>query len=158
MKRWPVAAVCVLATTTVAAQAPDASGDAAPRVTVTKKGRKVQRVMEHTAPITIEVPAKPTKTCEATIVVEYEQRNTLAHASGSIENPRCAASGGSYTMVISVRTASGEIKMLEFEEPWRRSDDRPVQFEHDYPIGPNVDLLRVRPRGLRCTCDEAPAE
>jgi hypothetical protein len=158
MKRWPVAAICALAAATAAAQAPDASGDAVPRVTVTKKGRKVQRVMEQTVPITIEVPAKPTKTCEATIAIEYQQRDTQAHASGSIENPQCAASGGSYTMVISVRTASGEIKTLEFEEQWRRADDRSVQLERDYPIGPNVDLLRVRPRGLRCTCDDAPAQ
>jgi hypothetical protein len=158
MKTFLAAALAALVAPSLAAQEPAAPGDAAPRVTMKKQGRRIERVVEQDVPITIEVPAKPTKACEATIAIEYEQRNTQAHAEGTIENHQCAASGGSYTMVISIRTASGETKTLEFEESWRRGDDRPVELTRDYPIGPNVDLLRVRPRGLRCACDEAPAQ
>jgi hypothetical protein len=48
------------------------------------------------------------------------------------------------------------MQLLEFFESWQRQDDQPVKFSATYPIGENVDLLRVRPTQSRCTCADAP--
>jgi hypothetical protein len=58
-----------------------------------------------------------------------------------------------------VRDESGEVKSLEFNETWQRSDAKSVVLEADYPIGENVELVNARVRGLTCTCaGEVPSE
>ncbi len=148
-----------LATFAAAGQEPkDSETESKPRVTVEKAGGKTHIVVEQDVAVTVNVAAKPSKTCAATIAIEYEQRSTMARASGTIENPQCAASRGDYTLIVTVRDANGELTTTEFKEPWQRADDRPVEFVRDYAIGTNVDLVRVRARGLHCTCDELPLE
>ena len=129
-----------------------------PRVSVEKSGDQTRIVVEQDIAVRIDVAAKPSKTCAATMSLEYEQRNTVARASGTIENPQCAASHGEYTLVVTVRDANGELKTLEFKERWRRVDAKDVELMRDYGIGDNVDLVRVRARGLSCTCDDEAAQ
>jgi len=106
----------------------------------------------------IELPAQTTAQCDATIALEYTQRDTVVSVEGSIENGTCAASGGDYTIVVSFRGETGELKTLEFGETWQRSDDQPVEFSTDYKIGENADLVGVRSRRLRCVCADTPGD
>ena len=92
--------------------------------------------------------------CQATVRIEYLQFDTIAKVAGVIENEDCAASSGEYTIQARIRDKSGETKTLEFPESWQRDDDQPVKFSAEYPIGENVELLRVRSSGLRCECAE----
>ena len=64
----------------------------------------------------------------------------------------------SIRLTVSVRDENRELKTLEFVEAWQRKDDQPVKFNVSYPIGDNVDLVSVRARQLRCTCDDLPEE
>jgi hypothetical protein len=120
-----------------------------------EEGSKTRVVTEHDVTISIDVTPKPSASCAATVNLESQQRDAVARVTGIIENAQCAASGGDYTLAVTVRGADGERKTLEFPQSWRRDDDKPVTFAHDVPIGANVDLLSVRPRGLRCTCTDA---
>ena len=68
----------------------------------------------------------------------------------------CAASSGEYKLVVSVRGNHG-LQTLEFVESWQRQDDQPVKFSAAYPIGADVDLVRVRAVQRKCTCADEPA-
>ena len=128
------------------------------RVDVEKEGPSTRVVVQTEIPIEIELPAQTTTQCDATIGLEYTQRDTLVSVEGSIENGTCAASGGDYTIVVSFRGETGELKTLEFGETWQRRDDQPVEFSTDYKIGENADLVGVRSRRLRCVCADTPGD
>jgi hypothetical protein len=126
------------------------------RVTVEKDGSKTHVVVEQDVSVKLEIKQKPTAACAATAEFEYQQRDTVAHVTGAIENTQCAASSGDYVLAVTFHDAKGELTTVEFPQEWARSDAEPVKFTHDLPIGPNVDLQNVRTRRLRCTCTEPP--
>jgi hypothetical protein len=121
-----------------------------------KDGSKTKVVVEQDVSVTLEIKQNPTAACAATADFEYQQRDTVAHVTGAIDNAQCAASGGDYVMALTIRDASGEVTTLEFPQEWARTDAQPVKFTHDLPIGKNVELQNVRARRLRCTCAEPP--
>ncbi len=108
--------------------------------------------VEQNVTFSIEAPTLIAPQCSATIEIRYSQRNTLANVEGTIAHADCAASTGEYKITATVRDEKLDVKALEFVEAWQRNDDRPVTLRADYPIGENVDLLRVRARETRCTC------
>lgn len=104
--------------------------------------------------VEFSLAAPPVKdaVCVATIEIAYTQRDTAVSVEGTIANNVCAASSGDYKLVVSVRSEGAGVQQLEFFESWQREDDQPVKLSGTYPIGENVDLLRVRPAQMRCTC------
>jgi hypothetical protein len=106
----------------------------------------------------LEAPEPPTAQCEATTTTEYQQRNTMARVDSTLAIKNCAAVTGTLTFLVRIRDESGEIKPLEFNETWQRSDDEDVKFMAEYPIGDNVNLVSVRVRDLHCTCADSPTE
>jgi len=114
--------------------------------TILRSERELTRTLE------LELPA--TLQCETRIDLEYVQRDRFARVTGVIENETCAASSGNYEIEAQVEDENGETRTLVFGESWRREDDRAVAFAADYPIGENVELIRIRSRRLRCTCDD----
>lgn len=96
--------------------------------------------------------------CKAGISIEYTQRNTMARVSGTIENEDCAASSGGYIVAVRYRDEDGEIHNAEHPETWRRDDAEPFTLNHEYLIGDNMDLIRVRARKIQCVCAEMPAD
>ncbi len=105
-------------------------------------------------PIEIQTTIKG-HSCDPTMAIQYEQRNTVARVEGTIENPSCAGCTGEYTIAVRVRDESGESKTLEFQGQWQRADDKPVKFTADYAVGANVDVLNVRAKALHCVCAAA---
>ena len=97
--------------------------------------------------------------CEATAVLEYSQHGAEVEVEATIENYDCAASSGEFTIETTVR-ADGEMDTdkLSFPETWSRDDEDPVVITKRYPIGDNVDLMRVKVRKLRCECGNEIAE
>jgi hypothetical protein len=115
---------------------------------------------ENTLTVLLEEPvasANPTgPQCEASTLTEYQQRNNVARVTGRVSVGGCPVGTlGSFTLVARVRDDNGEIKPIEFNETWQRSDDQDHSFNADYPIGDNVELMNVRVRGLTCTCADA---
>jgi hypothetical protein len=94
--------------------------------------------------------------CAATVEVTYTQRDSVVGVEGTIANNVCGASSGDYKLLVSVRNEGRELQTLEFFESWQRQDDQPVKISGSYPIGQNVELVRVRPVQLRCTCADVP--
>ena len=90
--------------------------------------------------------------CEAKLALEYLQKGDLAEVEIEIDNTECAASYGDFTVHVRYRHESGEMHTAEFPETWSRDDGQPVRLSRLYPIGDDVDLVRVRSRGLSCTC------
>lgn len=113
---------------------------------------------ERTLTLTFDRPVLETAQCKATMNIEYLQIDTIARVTGVIGNEDCAASSGEYTIQARIRNESGETRTLDFTETWQRDDDQPVKVSAEYPIGQNVELLRLRSSGLRCECAEPPDE
>ena len=105
----------------------------------------------------LNAPPAPLQ-CGASTTTRYQQRDTVARVSGTLEIRDCAAASGTFTVAVRIKDDSGVEKPLEFSQPWQRSDDQDVAFTADYPIGENVDLVSVSLRGLTCTCTGLLAE
>lgn len=104
---------------------------------------------------TMTFETKPPKNyCNSSTSIEYQQRNDVAHVSGEIMIDGCATAAGEYTVSIRTRDDNGETHTTDFQETWVRSDDQPIVFAKDYPIGDNVDLVRARVRRSSCICND----
>ncbi len=103
---------------------------------------------------TIQIRIESTSnTCQAIASLDYLQRGAEAEVVTNIHTDDCAAAGGNYTLTISVRgDFDKEPRTLSFEEAWERSDNAPVETLRLYPIGDDVDLLRIKARKLSCQC------
>ena len=107
----------------------------------------------------MQLEAAPKKQyCQAQISIEYTQRNTMAGVKGQIVNDECGPSGGTYNLSVRYKDEAGEIRNDEYEESWQRDHDEDIDIEASYPIGDNVDLIRVRARKIVCICAEPPDE
>ena len=106
--------------------------------------------------VPLELPPMKIRQCAATTEIAYTQRDSTVGVEGTIAHNVCGPSSGDYKLVVSVRNENGELQRLEFFESWQRHDDQPVKFSASYPIGENVDLVRVRTVQLRCTCADVP--
>jgi hypothetical protein len=130
-----------------------------PRATRTRESCDPKEVVvriEKELGVSLELPPMKVVQCAATIEVAFTQRDSAVGVEGTIANNVCGASSGDYKLVVRVRNESLELQTLEFFESWQRQDDQPVKFSAAYPIGENVDLVRVRPVQLRCTCADVP--
>jgi hypothetical protein len=109
---------------------------------------------------TIELKTEQhTNACEASALLEYFQRGAEAEVETTIENSGCTASSGEFTIETTVR-ADGQTDSdkLSFPETWSRDNNESVVITKRYPIGDDVDLLRVKVRKLRCECSEEATE
>jgi hypothetical protein len=94
--------------------------------------------------------------CTATVSLDYFQRGHRAQVELAVDNPYCAASNGGFVIEATVREDGvDEPRKLTFAETWQRDDDATVEMTRLYPIGDNVDLLRIRIRKLTCYCAAA---
>jgi hypothetical protein len=114
--------------------------------TIVRTEREVTRTFGFAPPPTLE--------CESNLDLEYFQRDTIARVKGMIQNETCGASSGQYDIEAEVKYENGETKTLVFNESWWRDDDQPVAVTAEYPIGENVELIRIRSRRLQCVCAE----
>ena len=96
--------------------------------------------------------------CGANAALEYSQHGGEVEVEATIENYDCAASFGEFTIEATVRVdGKKDPDKLSFPETWSRDDENPVVITKRYPIGDNVDLMRVKVRKLRCECSEETA-
>jgi hypothetical protein len=102
------------------------------------------------------VPLRTTQQCEAGAATEYFQRNTNARVTSTISVATCAAANGAFKVTLRIRDDAGEVKTLDFDESWQRTEQKDVIVAKDYPIGENVELINARVRGLTCTCAAPP--
>ncbi len=103
-------------------------------------------------------PPKQKQYCKASTTTEYYQSDDVAEVNVEIKNEDCAVSSGSFTMRVRYRTEEDEVVNLEFDETWQRDDDQDIILGRQYPIGKNVDLVRVRPAKMRCVCTKSEDE
>jgi len=109
-------------------------------------------IVEQEIPIKMQLPSVEFNTCQASITLNYHQRNTQARVESTIENESCVASTGEYDLLVNILDENGVNRNLSFSEAWEQKDDSPLIFSRDYPIGENVTLKRVVTRGIRCEC------
>lgn len=90
--------------------------------------------------------------CEAKLQLEYYQKGASAHVKSTLTNEQCPASSGAYIVQVRYRDEKGDLLTKEFPETWARDDAAPIVMEKDYPVADDVDIVRVRSRGLSCEC------
>jgi hypothetical protein len=135
-----------------------ADGTTGTRIACDPKEQSESVRVEKEITIPVKITPRETVACQATMSLEYHQRDTAARVEALIQNAACSASSGEYTIAVTTRDEQGETRVLDFQEFWHRSDDQHVQAIADYPIGENVDLVSVRARRLSCTCDDVPGD
>jgi hypothetical protein len=108
--------------------------------------------------MTIRTAPADEQKCEASIYNEFKQKDTVAVVDSTLSNSDCAASSGSYTVLVRFKDENNEMQSIEYPETWQRDDDRAIESHREYFIGDNVDLVTIRSRKLRCVCDSAGAE
>lgn len=164
------AAACVLGTllpvgVDSAAVAQDAAGDIGRSAECQPAASRTRESCEPTKAVfstqgeisfSVELPPITAAHCAVTIEIAYTQRDTVASVDGTLHNTDCAASAGEYKVLVVTRGEDGKLTTLEFLESWQRNDAEPLPFNGHYPIGANVDLIRVRAQSTRCTCAAAP--
>lgn len=101
---------------------------------------------------TIRLQEMKTDACEATLEVMYYQKGPSVHVETELKNEYCDASSGSYELQVRFRDSNGQIQRKSFEETWERDDAEPVLRTREYVVAENIDVLKVQPRKLRCTC------
>ena len=99
----------------------------------------------------LEPPAAD-NACKAVLELEYYQRGHEVRVNSTLTNPDCGASSGTYSIEVRLRDDDGNTSSKKFDESWTRDDDEPITLSRDYPVGDGIDVLRVRPRKLRCEC------
>lgn len=137
------------------------SADCLPRASRVQDSCDPKQVVvrsEREVEFSIEVPPPARVQCVATIEIAYTQRDDQVGVEGVIANNVCGASSGEYKLMVSVRSEDRGLQLLEFIESWERQDDEAVKIAAAFPIGENVDLVRVRTTQVRCTCADAPDE
>ena len=121
-----------------------------------------QREISNTATIskTFEIKLESNSgMCQATAAVDYFQRGVEAQVETSIDTEDCDVAKGNYVVKLTIRAdGDKEAQVLNFEESWERTDGTPVESMRRYPIGDDVDLVRVKIRKLTCTCTDQSAE
>lgn len=123
----------------------DACGQSSPTTTA----------IERELTLSLELAAPTVRQCETGIHSEYFQRDTIVRVEQVISNETCGASSGNFEIEALVEDQVGQTETLVFSQSWQREGDEPVEITTDYPIGENVELIRLRSRGLSCTCADA---
>lgn len=119
-----------------------------------KSSSKRSTALEQEVSFTMQIPSIQFTSCEAYISIQSHQRNTLARVASGIEQKPCTTSTGEYELLITVKDENGVNQSLLFSETWEQTDESPIEFSKDYPIGENVTLKRVMARGVRCECSD----
>lgn len=108
---------------------------------------------------TVELrPVNVSTACQAELAIEYYQKAALAHVETTLTNSDCGASSGSYRLEVRYRDADGNPQVRNFEETWQRSDAKPVRQTKEYRVAEGMELIRVRSRRLRCSCESVSEE
>ena len=108
--------------------------------------------------VTLELPTVVDAQCAADYESSYQQRNTFARVESTIRVQSCTVASGEFTVILRIKGEDGEVKVIELDETWARTDAMDLSLVADYPIGDNVELASARLRGRRCTCADAPAQ
>ena len=99
-------------------------------------------------------PPEADNACKAVLELEYYQKGHEVRVNSELTNPDCSASSGTYSIEVRLRDDDGNTSSKSFDEVWARNDAEPIILSRDYLVGDNVDVLRVRPRKLRCECTD----
>ena len=109
---------------------------------------------------TVKVPQRVLQgegLCEAQVSISYLQLNDKIRVDAVVENDDCAASEGIYTVKTRTLSATGERRVREFEESWRREDAATVEQRHVYDMAGDDRLSRATvstSRKTLCQCLE----
>jgi hypothetical protein len=111
-------------------------------------------IVEQEIPTKMQIPGIQFNSCQASITLEYYQRNTLARVESTVEHESCIKSTGEYELLVNITDENGVFQNLSFNETWEQKDDSQLKFSRDYPIGENVTLKRVVTQRIRCECKD----
>jgi hypothetical protein len=111
-------------------------------------------IVEQDIPTKMQIPGIQFNSCQASITLEYYQRNTLARVESTVEHESCVASTGEYELLVNIIDENGVFRNLSFSETWEQKDDALLKISRDYPIGENVTLKRVVMQRIRCECTD----
>jgi len=106
---------------------------------------------------TTEAPQRK-QSCRSGLSFEYFQIGDDVNVAGQLTNDGCAAASGEYTVSVRYRTEDGEIENKDFVELWTREDNTPIEFDKNYPMGPDTYLIRVRTKRSKCVCTAPEAQ
>ena len=109
-------------------------------------------IVEQEIPTKMQMPEIQFNTCQASVTLQYHQRNTVARVETTVENESCIPATGGYELLVNILDDNGGSRNLSFSETWEQNDDTPLTFSRDYAIGENATLKRALAQNIRCEC------
>jgi hypothetical protein len=109
-------------------------------------------ILESEITMRASIPERQVLTCQATVRLSYDQRNTVARVDGDIQHEACSASSGEFEVQVSFRDAAGDMQRQSFSETWQREHGESLAFTRDYRMGEETSLSQVTARNIRCSC------
>ena len=111
--------------------------------------------IENSISTNLTIPEVQIIPCQASVSLAYYQKNTLARVVTEIENKYCKVGNGSLEIVATIRDENAVTSALTFPETWQQQEgELKLEFIREYPIGENMDLVRVRSTRVKCECLE----
>ena len=111
-------------------------------------------IVEQEIPTKMQMPEIQFNPCQASVTLQYHQRNTVARVETTVENESCIPATGGYELMVNILDDNGGSRNLSFSETWEQNDDTPLTFSRDYAIGENATLKRIVAQSIRCECTE----
>jgi len=68
---------------------------------------KAKFLMEQEIPTRMQLPEIQFNACQASVTLQYHQRNTLARVESTVENESCTTSTGEYALLVNIVDGSG---------------------------------------------------
>jgi hypothetical protein len=109
-------------------------------------------ILESEITMRASIPERQVLTCQATVRLSFDQRNTVARVDGDIQHEACPASSGEFEVQVSFRDAAGDMQRQSFSETWQREHGESLAFTRDYRMGEETSLSQVTARNIRCSC------
>jgi len=111
-------------------------------------------ILESEMTMRATLPERQVLTCQATVQLSYDQRNTVARVDGEVRHEACPVSVGEFEVQVSFRDAAGDMQRQSFSETWQRQSGESLAFTRDYLMGEETSLSQVTARNVRCSCGE----
>ncbi len=103
---------------------------------------------------TVDLPMQRLKPpCKGQIQLEYLQYDTIARVETALEGTICPIADMSFALVVRTRLADNSVNSARTEYTWNSKDAGPVPGSGDHPIGDDVDLVDVRAKNFKCSCE-----
>ena len=119
-----------------------------------------KNTLEFESEVSVEAEQPDVLACEASLQVDYRQKDTFLLVEAFLTNYTCGRSKGSYEITVEYVDEKGQAQTINTQQAWEKPDDEDLAIEHRYPMNFDSEIASVRGglvSGDACFCVETSA-